>query len=106
VEVAVPVELGRVMLGAYLTRVADGTLCVDASTPVDATTRMQELTVDRLDLAAGEYAWDVGLYSADWSRTLDHHTQAYPLRVSGHHFGPGGPLLAPPMAWREPASAE
>jgi lipopolysaccharide transport system ATP-binding protein len=106
VEIVVPAELGRVMLGANLTRVADGALCVDASTPVDATTTVQELTIDRLDLAAGEYTWDVGLYSADWSRTLDHHTRAYPLRITGHHFGPGGPMLAPPMTWREPASAE
>jgi lipopolysaccharide transport system ATP-binding protein len=106
VEVAVPHELGRVMLGAYLTRAADGTLCVDASTPVDASTGVQELTVDRLDLAAGEYVWDVGLYGADWSRTLDHHARAYPLQVTGHHFGPGGPVLAPPMSWREPPSPD
>ena len=106
VEVSVPPELGRVMLGANLTRTTDGTLCVDATTPVDPTTRMQELTVDRLDLAAGEYTWDVGLYSADWSRTLDHHARAYPLHVTGHHFGPGGPVLAPPLSWQVPSSSE
>jgi lipopolysaccharide transport system ATP-binding protein len=100
VEVAVPSTLGDVMLGATLCRAADGTLCLDASTRITRQSGVYELTVDRLELAAGEYAWDVGIYSADWSRTLDHHWRAYPLLVTGHQFGPGGPVLAPPMSWR------
>lgn len=100
VEVAVPPALGDVVLGAALSRVADGILCLDTSTPVGATSGVHELTVDRLELAAGEYAWDVGIYSADWSRTFDHHWRAYPLVITGHQFGPGGPILSPPMSWR------
>lgn len=104
VEVAVPPGLGEVTLGATLCRVADGTLCVDSSTRIAATDDVYELTLDRVELAAGEYAWDVGIYSADWSRTLDHHWRAYPLVVTGHQFGPAGPVLAPPMSWRSGAS--
>ena len=101
VEVVVPPALGEVMLGAALCRIADGTLCLDTSTRVGTNGGVYELTIDRLDLAAGDYAWDVGIYAADWSRTLDHHWRAYPLVVTGHQFGPGGrPVLAPPMSWR------
>jgi lipopolysaccharide transport system ATP-binding protein len=105
VEVEVPAELGDVQVGATLTRVEDGALCLDTSTGTTAGVHEHVLVVDRLDLAAGEYAWDVGLYSADWQRTLDHHWRAYPLSVTGHRFEPGGPLLAPPMSWRAPTDS-
>ncbi len=102
VEVEVPPSLDEVMLGATLVRLSDGALCLDTSTAVVDGAAAYELTVDRLDLAPGEYAWDLGLYSGDWSRTYDHHWRAYPMTVSGHQFGPGGPIMAPPMSWRVP----
>jgi hypothetical protein len=88
------------MLGVTLVRSSDGALCLDTSTAVVDGVMAYELTVDRLDLAPGEYSWDIGLYSGDWSRTYDHHSRAYPMTVSGHQYGPGGPILAPPMSWR------
>jgi lipopolysaccharide transport system ATP-binding protein len=102
VAVAVPPSLGEVMLGASLVRLADGALCLDTSTAVLDSSTDYELTVDRLDIAPGEYAWDIGLYSGDWSRTYDHHWRAYRVTVSGPQFGPRGPILAPPMSWRVP----
>jgi lipopolysaccharide transport system ATP-binding protein len=100
VEVDVPPSLFEVMLGVTLVRSSDGALCLDTSTAVVDGVMAYELTVDRLDLAPGEYSWDIGLYSGDWSRTYDHHSRAYPMTVSGHQYGPGGPILAPPMSWR------
>ena len=100
IDVDVPPSLDEVMLGASLVRLSDGALCLDTSTAVVDTSVSYELTVDRLDVAPGEYAWDIGLYSGDWSRTYDHHWRAYRMTVSGHQHGPGGPILAPPMSWR------
>jgi hypothetical protein len=56
-----------------------------------------ELTLDRLDLRAGEYKVDVGVYERDWERVLDFHWSAYRFRVTGPA---GGGSLAPPHSWR------
>jgi len=100
VEVSVPTSLDEVMLGVTLVRLSDRVLCLDTSTAIVDGDVAYELTVDRLDLAPGEYSWEVGLYSGDWSRTYDHHSRVYRMTVSGHGYGPGGPVLAPPMSWR------
>ena len=52
---------------------------------------------ERLDLAAGEYVFDVGLYSGDWTRTYDYHFGAYPFSVIGRAAGAG--MMAPPLSW-------
>lgn len=56
-----------------------------------------ELTLDRLDLRAGEYKLDVGVYERDWDHVLDFHWSAYRFRVSGPV---GSGTLAPPHSWR------
>ena len=78
-------------------------ICLDTSTLL--TTRpgnepqTVRLNIDRLDLAAGSYTFDVGLYSEDWASTYDYHWRAYSLRVDGPPPGPSLPLLAPPVRW-------
>ncbi len=64
--------------------------------------RLQELTVvvdiERLDLPAGDYKIDAGIYQRDWECTYDVHQEAYELRVDGPTGGKG--VLAPPCRWR------
>lgn len=55
------------------------------------------LTIERLDLAEGEYFVTVGLFSADWQQALDYHAEVYRLRVSGQRSSKG--YLRPPAAW-------
>ena len=91
---------------ASLIRVADDLLCVECSSagalrlgaldrPVTAT-----LTIERVDLAPGEYVLDLGVYTPDWSFAYDYHSHAYPLRITGE---PGGEaLIRPPYRWSTP----
>ena len=58
---------------------------------------MLELSLDRLDLRAGEYKVDVGVYERDWEHVLDFHWSAYRFRVTGPA---GSGALAPPHSWR------
>jgi len=80
-------------------RRADDAVCLDAATVIAGgpVPQILRLEIERLDLAAGKYAFDVGLYSLDWSRTFDYHYGAYPLAVVGR--APGAGVLAPPMQW-------
>lgn len=96
---SVPPDLGRVNLSIKLIRRRDGLVCLDTSTQVSPNTEAVETTADieRLDLAPGDYAFDVGLYTDDWDRTLDLHKAAYRLEVTGP--GPAEAVLAPPVAW-------
>jgi lipopolysaccharide transport system ATP-binding protein len=52
---------------------------------------------DRLDLAAGVYYVDVGVYAADWSTTYDYHWHVHRLTVGGPKEGKGP--LRPPHHW-------
>ena len=63
----------------------------------------RELTLDRLDLRAGEYKVDVGVYERNWEHVLDFHWAAYRFRVSGPA---GNGALAPPHSWRLRPSAD
>jgi lipopolysaccharide transport system ATP-binding protein len=90
-------------LGLHLVRVDDGVLCFDASTRLlvengGPLARVVRLSIDRLDLAPGNYEFEVGLYSGDWDHPYDYHWQAYPLRVTGDG---GGGVLHPPVRWTE-----
>lgn len=80
----------------------DGLICLETSTRCAAVGSRSSVTlaIDRLDLAPGRYAWNVGVYELDWSQTLDLHWRAYPLAVDGVP-APEGPVLAPPLAWTQ-----
>jgi lipopolysaccharide transport system ATP-binding protein len=56
-----------------------------------------ELVIERLDLAAGDYLLDVGLYEHGWEYAYDNHHAAYPLRIDGGQGGQGS--LLPPVRW-------
>ena len=89
-----------VAIASATVRRADDLICLDTYTDVPAQPSDGRITLDieRLDLAAGEYVFDVGLYSADWTRTYDYHFGAYPFSVTGRAAGAG--MMAPPLAWR------
>jgi lipopolysaccharide transport system ATP-binding protein len=88
-----------VHVGATLRR-SDELICLDTYTTVEAGTgpARARLNIERLDIAAGEYLLDVGIYSADWNRTYDYHFGAYPLTVLGPE--PGAGMMAPPLSWQ------
>lgn len=82
----------------------DGTLCLDTSTHlarVDVPDFVGEgsirFTLDRLDLGAGSYFLDVGVFESSWTHAYDYHWHAHPFTVDGatEHKG----LLAPPCRW-------
>jgi lipopolysaccharide transport system ATP-binding protein len=56
------------------------------------------LTIDRLDLAPGEYFVDLGVYDADWSLAHDYHWGAHRLEVVGAARRGSG-ILRPPVRW-------
>jgi lipopolysaccharide transport system ATP-binding protein len=91
-------------------RALDDTPLIDLAADRDALPRgaldagtMIELTLDRLDLRAGEYKVDVGVYERDWEHVLDFHWSAYRFRVTGPA---GNGALAPPHSWRVEPSAD
>jgi lipopolysaccharide transport system ATP-binding protein len=57
------------------------------------------LSIERLDLAPGDYLVDVGAYDADWHAAYDYHWGAYRLHVVGHRRADGG-ALHPPVRWK------
>lgn len=78
----------------------DGVLCIDASAPFDAPVPSRvEVAIPRLDLGAGRYWIDVGLYSLGWERTLDLHWHAHELVIHSSPGTPHRPVLVPPISW-------
>lgn len=98
INVDIPASAGAAFVGATLRR-ADDLICLDTYTPVGAGTGQARvrLNVERLDIAAGEYLLDVGIYSADWTRTYDYQYGAYPVTVLGPE--PAAGVMAPPLSW-------
>jgi lipopolysaccharide transport system ATP-binding protein len=89
-----PVE--EPILSISLHRVRDMTKVMDVSSDGDGVRlgrldapRTVILTLDRLDVEAGSYRLDVGVYARDWSYVYDYHWHAYPLEIVGARgFGP------------------
>jgi lipopolysaccharide transport system ATP-binding protein len=55
------------------------------------------LWIDRLDLAGKQYYINIGIHSADWSKTYDYHWQRYPFAI---HWTPEeNSILNPPRHW-------
>ncbi|MBE9111788.1 ABC transporter ATP-binding protein [Nodosilinea sp. LEGE 07298] len=82
----------------------NGDICLDVNTLAmgHSYIRLQErgtlkLTFDRLDLQAGQYFVDVGIYRQDWSYAYDYHWHVYPLTIESRISSKG--LLQPPMRW-------
>jgi len=98
-ELDIPARATPAIATATIRR-SDDLICLDtyADIPVPPEDGRISLEIERLDVAAGEYVFDVGLYSADWERTYDYHFGAYPFSVIGRKGGAG--MMAPPIAWR------
>ena len=82
----------------------DGTVCLDTNTQLarvevpDCDGRGSiRFTMDRIDLAAGSYFLDVGVFEATWKHAYDYHWHAHPFTVEGGGGQTG--LLAPPCRW-------
>ncbi len=43
-----------------------------------------KLCLDRLDLSAGQYYIDVGIYETSWAHAYDYHWHTYPITVEGN----------------------
>lgn len=93
------------VVAVSIRRPGDETPLVDFTTPdagfelgrVQTTTTLL-LRIERLDLCAGDYKLDVGVYRREWETTYDVHRAAYDIRVDGPSGGKG--LLAPPCRWQ------
>lgn len=82
----------------------DGTICVDTSSQLagagipnlvgEGTVRIE---FDRLELGAGDYYVDVGVFESKWEYAYDYHWHVYPLRVDGRTSLKG--VIAVPGRW-------
>lgn len=82
----------------------DGTLCLDTNTQL-ARVAVPDLfgggcialKIERLELGAGRYFVNVGIFENQWSHAYDYHFNVYPLVVDGADGHRG--LLAPRCQW-------
>jgi lipopolysaccharide transport system ATP-binding protein len=83
--------------------VDDGAVCFDLNSETDGFSlgrldggRTIQLHLERLDLAGGAYALDVGVFDVSWDRPFDYRWAVLPVTVTGPvHPGP----LGPPRKW-------
>ncbi len=88
----------------------DGTLCVDTNTQlaqvsipdVQHSGRIS-FRIERLELGAGSYFVNVGLFESNWTHAYDYHSEVYPLTVQGTPAHKG--VIAPKCRWRFEAPA-
>jgi lipopolysaccharide transport system ATP-binding protein len=88
-----------------ITREEDGAVCLDTNTqkalmPLAVAEGRFALTftIDRLEVMAGAYFVNVGIFEANWAHAYDYHWHAYPFQVEGAAAHSG--LLAPPSRWQ------
>jgi lipopolysaccharide transport system ATP-binding protein len=85
-------------------RRADAAVLIDVSTDAagfklgrDVSETWVAVDLERLDLPAGDYVVDVGVFEPHWEHAYDYHYAAYPLRVDGPSGSEG--VLLPPHRW-------
>lgn len=83
---------------------AEGRECLDLNTladevamPATGSGGSIRLDLERLDLAAGDYFINIGLYRPDWEYAYDYHWHAYPLKIVSQLKSAG--ILTPPRRW-------
>ncbi|WP_197948798.1 ABC transporter ATP-binding protein [Bradyrhizobium glycinis] len=90
----------------------DGSPCFDTNTEIGGMNLGVltdsvglRLSIDRLDLAGGEYFVSMGAYLQGWQGLYDYHDRCYEFSVVGPHSGRG--FMNPPSAWSRlpPASS-
>lgn len=84
-----------------------GAVCVDTNTEAAriSTERLPSpgtirFSIPRLELRAGRYFANVGIFDPDWSHAYDHHWQMYPFSVDGAPSQRG--IVAPLCKWDTP----
>jgi lipopolysaccharide transport system ATP-binding protein len=92
------------IVGVTVRRRGDETVVYDLATRFDAVSlggavneASVELVIDRIDIAPGDYAIDVGVYERSWEHAYDFHHMAYGVRVEGTADGKG--LIVPGHRW-------
>lgn len=80
----------------------EGVICLDTNTdhlemPHIDHDGIVRVHFDRLDLTAGEYFVDVGVYAIGWGHVYDYHWHVYALTV--HDNAPHKGVLNPPHRW-------
>jgi lipopolysaccharide transport system ATP-binding protein len=92
-------------VGVALRRTGDDAVAIEVSaSPADIALAPSvrearvRLRLDRVDLVAGEYALDVGLYDAAFEHAYDFHWTARTVIVSGLALAGKG-LMLPPLRW-------
>jgi lipopolysaccharide transport system ATP-binding protein len=98
-DLAIPDAIGDAWASVTIRR-SDDLVCMDTCSTISGHERTERVRVDidRLDLAAGDYLLDIGLFNADWSRTFDYHYGAYGFKMTGPT--PGAGMMAPPISWQ------
>jgi len=83
----------------------DGFVCYDTSTAAAgiALDMLQghgeiNLYLDRLDLVAGSYFVDVGIFEKNWAYAYDYHWHAYPCQITNTGADKG--IVRPPHRWQ------
>jgi len=103
IEYAIRQAVSAPVFGVSITR-EDGTVCLDTNTQsahvgtADLPSKgCIRFAVERLDLGAGDYFVNVGVFESNWSHAYDYHWHVYPLRVDGapEHKG----ILASECRW-------
>ncbi|MEO1095012.1 MAG: methyltransferase domain-containing protein [Cyanobacteria bacterium J06638_28] len=98
-RVTSPIETARFSLSLSN---AAGDILIDTDTLVTlssdrAMPSQLQLTFERLDLVAGDYFVNPGIFAADWTRTYDYRWHDYPFQI--RCVTPQKGLLSPPIAW-------
>ena len=104
IQYRAPQTINNPIFGVSLSR-EDGLTIYDTSTstaglrfPTLQGEGIISLILERLDLVAGRYYVDVGVYQADWEYAYDYHWHAYPIQVQGSTGEKG--ILRPPHSWQ------
>lgn len=92
------------IFGVTISRQHDGLVCYDTSTAAAGMTPAKvegqgeiTLCLERLDLIAGDYSIDVGVYERDWHYAYDYHWRVYLLEILGSGAEKG--VIRPPHRW-------
>lgn len=104
IDYSAPEPITAPIFGVTISR-EDGLVCWDGSThgkllparDLQGRGRVV-LSIDRLDLAAGDYYIDVGIHHQDWAYAYDYHWHVYSLEIGAHTAQKG--LLLPPHTWK------
>jgi lipopolysaccharide transport system ATP-binding protein len=103
IDYIAPKPIRAPIFGVTITR-KDGLICWDGNTKDQLMPNVHlhgngrvTLSMDRLDLARGEYFVDVGIYEEDWVYAYDYHWQVYPLEIGARTHQKG--ILLPPHSW-------